>query len=239
MRRSRPPAPTPVPFSPQAARAHRVGLGLTSEQLTGALAAHGVRLLPTHVLGWESGELHPTEEELIALARALWCPAVQLMGVAPATLRDFRVARELSQEQAATRIGIGLRSYADAELTGRWTGNEEQSAALAEALGLTLRDLVRVQGAEQELEQRLRQCVDGRWQAQSKAIGKLVPVPRETLGRVLAALQSERQATAGHWGAGSWGSSTPAAPAPQQPEQAPIDRFWTLLAAQDIGGLRV
>ncbi|WP_329568672.1 helix-turn-helix domain-containing protein [Kitasatospora sp. NBC_01266] len=240
MRRSRPPAPTPVPFSPQAARAHREALGLTAEQVTKALAAHGVRLLPTHVTGWESGELRPDETELIALARVLWCPADQLMGAAPGTLRDFRVARELSREQAANRIGVGLRSYTDAESTGRWSWDEECSAALAEVLGLTLRDLVRVRGAGPELEQRLRQCVDGRWRAQLAAIGALVPVPRQTLGTVLAGLCGEYQVPS-HWGAGSWGAAPAAEPGPRppEPEQAPVDRFWSLLAGRDTGGLPV
>ncbi|MCX4746126.1 XRE family transcriptional regulator [Kitasatospora sp. NBC_01287] len=238
MRRSRPPAPTPVPFSPRAARAHRVGLGLTPEQVAQGLAAHGVRLLPGHVIGWESGEIRPTEEEFIALARALWCPAAQLMGVAPDSLRDFRVARELNQEQTATRIGMDPRAYAAVERTGRWTGSEEQGAALAEVLGLTLRDLVRVRGAEQELVDRLRQCVDGRWQAQLKAVAELVPVHRDTLGRVLAALRSEYQVS-GHWGTGSWGPAAPAAPRPAEPEQEPVDRFWSLLTREDTGGLRV
>lgn len=186
------------------------------------MAANGVRLLPSHVLGWESGQLRPSEEEFIALARALWCPAVQLMGVRPSSLRDFRVARELSQEQTAGQLGLGLRTYAAAELSGKWTGDEAQTFALAQVLGLTLRDLVRVTGAGEELEQRLRQCVDGRWQAQLNALARLVPVGREQLSAALAALQTEHQVPS------YWGSSAPVEP--QQPEE-PLDvRFWTLLA---------
>ncbi|MDH6113455.1 transcriptional regulator with XRE-family HTH domain [Kitasatospora sp. MAP12-15] len=223
MRRSRTPAPTPVPFSPQAARAHRAGLGLTPDQVAAGMAAHGVRLLPTHVLGWEGGVIRPTEEEFIALARALWCPAVQLMGVRPDSLRDFRVARELSQEQTARQLGLGLTSYQAAELSGRWKGDEAQTLALAQVLGLTLRDVIRVTGVAEELDQRLRQCVDGRWQAQLKAVGRLVPAPRDTLAGVLAALQGEYQVNS------YWGSSTPD---DQQPPAEPLEqRFWTLLAA--------
>ncbi|PYC73037.1 transcriptional regulator [Streptomyces tateyamensis] len=229
MRSSRPPAPAPVPFSPQAARAHRVGLGLTPDQVAAGMAAHGVRLLPGHVLGWESGEFRPDEAEFIALARALWCPAVQLMGAPPASLRDFRLARELTAAQAAARIGMSPRGYTTAELTGRWTGDEAQSAALAEVLGLRLRDLLVVTGGAAELADRLRQCVAGRWQAQLSAVARLVPVPGATLSAVLAALQSEYQVTT-HWGA-----TAPAAP-PQTPVE---DRFWTLLAARDTGGLPV
>lgn len=215
----------PVPFSPAAARAHRAGLGLTPEQVAEGMAAHGVRLLPAHVLGWESGELRPTEEEFIALARALWCPAAQLMGVRPAGLRDFRVARELGQETAARRIGIGLRHYQEAEATGRWDGDGEQTYALARVLGLTLRELVAVTGRGGELDQRLRQCVDGRWQAHVRAIARIVPVPEQDLAPVLTVLQNEYQVSS-HWGAGSWGSPAPAA---REPERPLGERFWELL----------
>ncbi|MFF7634483.1 transcriptional regulator [Kitasatospora sp. NPDC008050] len=241
MRRSRPPAPTPVPFSPRAARAHRESLGLTPEQVVGAMSAHGVRLLATHLTAWESGELRPSEREFIALARALWCPAAELMGRPPASLRDFRVARELTAEQTAARIGMGPDGYATAELTGRWAGSPEQSAALAEALGLTLRDLVlRVCGAGEELDQRLHQCVQGRWQAQLPAVAALVPVPRPSLAAVLAALPGEYQ-VASHWGTGSWGAPAPGAPGPVTGEPAVprLERFWALLAGQDTGGIPV
>ncbi|MFG3053874.1 XRE family transcriptional regulator [Kitasatospora sp. NPDC048239] len=228
MRRRRPPAVPPVPFSPTAARAHRAGLGLTPAQVAEGMAAHGVRLLPSHVLGWESGELRPAEEEFIALARALWCPPAQLMGTRPARLRDFRVARELNQEAAARRIGIPLRHYQAAEATGRWDGDEEQTYALAQVLGLTLRELVAVTDRREELDQRLRQCVDGRWQAQTRAIGRIVPVHESDLAAVLTALQGEYQ-VASHWGAGSWGSPAPAA-RPAQPQDRPVgERFWELL----------
>ncbi|WP_406204777.1 helix-turn-helix transcriptional regulator [Kitasatospora sp. NBC_01560] len=231
MRRRQPPAVPPVPFSPAAARAHRAGLGLTPEQVAEGMAAHGVRLLPAHVLGWESGELRPTEEEFIALARALWCPPAQLMGARPARLRDFRVARELNQENAARRIGIPLRQYQQAEATGRWDGGQEESYALAQVLGLRLRELVAVTGRRDELDRLLRQCVDGRWQAHVRAIGRIVPVPEQGLATVLAALQNEYQVSS-HWGAGTWGSPAPAAREPAQPEQPLGERFWGLLARQ-------
>ncbi|MER5636592.1 XRE family transcriptional regulator [Kitasatospora sp. NPDC002227] len=221
-RRPLPPAtPTPVPFSPAAARAHRAGLGLTPGQVAEGMAAHGVRLLPGHVLGWENGELRPSEEEFVALARALWCPPAQLMGAAPATLRDFRVAREYTQEQAAQRLGLSLAAYAKAETIGRWSGDEEQTHTLAHVLGIGLRSLVRVTGRQDEFEQCLRSSIDGRWQAQLGPLARLVPAPRSALTAVLTALQSEYQVPL------SWG--TPAA-APTTPLP---DRFWQLLAGHD------
>ncbi|AUG80262.1 hypothetical protein CFP65_5565 [Kitasatospora sp. MMS16-BH015] len=206
-----------MPFSPSAARAHRAGLGLTPDQVAEGLAAHGVRLLPGHVLAWETGQLHPTEEEFVALARALWCPPAQLMGTPPATLRDFRLARELTQEQAAARIGLTLPAYQKAEATGRWTGDEDQTHALALTFDLPLRTLVTVTGRQSELDQRLRSCVDGRWQAQLKPVARLVPAPPEALSAALATLQSEYQIPL-HWGTPAAAPTTPLA-----------ERFWHLL----------
>jgi len=205
-----------------AARAHRAGLGLTPEQVAEGMAAHGIRLLPGHIIGWESGEIRPSEEEFIALSRALWCPPAQLMGTRPTTLRDFRVARELTQEQAARRIGVTLQTYEKAELTGKWTGDEEQSYALAHVLGMSLRALLYVTHRQDELDQRLRQCVDGRWQSQLKGIARLVPVPRDVLSEALTALQNEYLVPM-HWG------SSPS-PADQQPGKPLAQRFWELLA---------
>ncbi|MEV7177896.1 transcriptional regulator [Kitasatospora sp. NPDC093679] len=220
--RRRPSAPPPVPFSPPAARAHRAGLGLSPEQVAEAMAAHGVRLLPSHVAAWEAGEFLPSEEEFIALSRALWCPPARLMGVAPATLRDFRLARELTREQAAHRIGVGAETYARAEATGRWDADGEQGLALAHVLGLPLRVLVRVTGRQDDLDRRLRQVVDGRWQAQLREVGRIVPVPYDLLGGVLADLQDEYLVP------GHWGSSVPDAARP--PARPLAERFWELLA---------
>ncbi len=232
--RAAPPAtPPPVPFSPAAARAYRAGLGLTPEQVAEGMAAHGVRLLPTHVLDWENGRLVPGEEEFVALARALWCPPELLMGVRPASLRDFRLARELGPDGAAHRIGVPPEEYRRAEATGQWDGDAEPTAALAHVLGMTLRELVDATGRREELERRLRRCVDGRWQAQADAIGRIVPVDREDLGAVLPVLQDERQVPA-HWGAGGWGPSS----APDTPSAVDVpllDRFWQLLARREPG----
>lgn len=211
-----------MPFSPAAARAHRAGLGLTPGQVAEGMAAHGVRLLPSHVIGWESGELRPTEEEFIALARALWCPPAQLMGTHPGTLRDFRVARELSPEQAAQRIGISAAAYEKVEAGGRWTGDADQSHALAHTLGMSLRALLYVTSRQDELDKLLRSCVDGRWQGQLKPVARLVPVPREVLSVVLAALQADYQVPM------HWGTSTPAAD--QTPTVPLAQRFWELLS---------
>ncbi|RKE21754.1 helix-turn-helix transcriptional regulator [Streptomyces sp. TLI_171] len=222
MRRRQPPAAAPVPFSPVAARAHRTALGLTPDQVAEGLAAHGVRLLPGHVAGWEDGRIRPTEDQLIALARTLWCPPAQLMGTAPATLRDHRIARELTQDQAARLLGLSLATYRQTEATGRWTGSEDQTRLLAHVLGLDLPTLVHLTGRTADLDARLRQVVQGRWQAQLRPIARLVPVDPPTLERVLATLQSE------HHTPTSWGA-TPTT-TPTRPEPTP--RFWQLLATE-------
>ncbi|WP_405011115.1 helix-turn-helix domain-containing protein [Kitasatospora sp. NBC_01539] len=219
MRRT-PPVPLPVPFSPRAARAHRAGLGLTPEQVADGMAAHGVRLLPAHVLAWESGALRPSEEEFVALARALWCPPVRLMDAGPASLRDFRLARELTPAETARRIGVAPQVYARAEAAGRWDAPEEVGRALAHVLGVPLRTLVAVTGRQDALERLLRQVVDGRWQAQLAAVARIVPASHDVLAEVLAALRDTYLVPA-HWGA---------APAVPARPQAPADRFWELLA---------
>ncbi|WP_354642787.1 helix-turn-helix domain-containing protein [Kitasatospora camelliae] len=223
--RRRPPTPTPVPFSPAAARAHRAGLGLTPDQVAEGMAAHGVRLLSSHVLGWEAGEIRPTEEEFIALSRALWCQPASLMGTRPASLRDFRVARELSADQAARRIGVSLQVYEQAEATGRWTGDEDQTYALAHGLGIGLRDLVRVTDRQAELDGVLKRAVEGRWQAQLTPLARLVPAPADALSAALAALQNEYLVPT------HWGSATPAAD--RTPRTPHAERFWELLAAEE------
>ncbi|MFH8382070.1 helix-turn-helix domain-containing protein [Kitasatospora sp. NPDC018058] len=224
MRRRKTPvaAPPPVPFSPEAARAHRVGLGLTPEQVAEGMAAHGVRLLPGHVLAWENGDLRPGEAEFIALARALWCPAADLLGARPTRLRDHRIARELGQEVVAERIGMLLPTYQEAELTGHWDGGPDQTHALAQVLGLRLTELVEATGRAEALDRLLRQCVAGRWQPHLRALARLVPVPEPDLAAVLPVLQQEHHVPT-HWGTPS-GPRTPAAPL--------TPRFWHLLAAQ-------
>ncbi|MFD8783437.1 XRE family transcriptional regulator [Kitasatospora sp. NPDC059599] len=227
MRRRKPPAaPPPVPFSPSAARAHRAGLGLTPEQVAEGMAAHGVRLLPAHVLAWESGELRPGEGEFIALARALWCRAAQLMDGRPVRLRDHRLARELGQAAVADRTGTTLDAYREAELTGHWDGDEEQTRSLAEVLGLGLPDLVRATGREEALDHLLRQCVTGRWQPHLRALARIVPAPAETLAGAVEALHQEHHVPS-HWGAGARAAPPPAI-------DTLTSRFWRLLDADAL-----
>ncbi|MFJ9774070.1 helix-turn-helix domain-containing protein [Kitasatospora sp. NPDC101157] len=225
MRRRKSPttaAPSPVPFSPEAARAHRAGLGLTPEQVAEGMAAHGVRLLPGHVLAWENGELRPGEAEFVALARALWCPADQLMDGRPVSLRDHRLARELPQETVAERAGVSLPAYRQAELTGQWDGDPDQTHALAQVLGLRLTELVEATGRGEALDRLLRQCVAGRWQPHLGPLARLVPVPEADLAAVLPVLHQE------HHVPSHWGTTTQ----PRAATQPLTPRFWHLLSTQ-------
>ncbi len=210
-----------MPFSPAAARAHRAALGLTAEQVAEGMAAHGVRLLPAHVLAWESGGLRPDEPEFIALARALWCPAAQLMDARPTSLRDHRIARELGQAAVAERTGTSLPAYRQAELTGHWEGDEDQTHALADVLGLSLPELVEATGRRDALDHLLRQCVAGRWQPHLGALARIVPAPSGALAAALTALRQEHHVPT-HWGATARATPPPTA-------DALIPRFWQLL----------
>ncbi|MEV7596785.1 transcriptional regulator [Kitasatospora sp. NPDC089797] len=226
MRRRKPAAvaPAPVPFSPGAARAHRAGLGLTPEQVAEGMAAHGVRLLPGHVSAWEDGVLHPGEAELVALARALWCPVAGLMDGRPASLRDHRLARELGPETVAERVGMALPDYRRAELTGEWDGDPDRTHALAQVLGLRLTELVEATGRGEALDRLLRQCVSGRWQPQLRPIARLVPVSEADLAAVLPVLHQEHHVPT-HWG-------TTAHPRTAAPPLTP--RFWHLLSTRAL-----
>ncbi len=227
MRRTKSPAaPPPVPFSPAAARAHRAGLGLTPEQVAEGMAAHGVRLLPAHILAWESGELCPSEPEFIALARALWCPAAHLMDTRPVRLRDHRVACELGQAVVAERTGTTLAAYQQAELTGHWDGDEDQTHALADVLHLSLPDLVEATGRREALDHLLRQCVAGRWQPHLRALARIVPAPDDTLAAVLTTLHQEHHVPT-HWGTTARATSPPTT-------DSLTSRFWHHLAAETV-----
>ncbi|MFE2839340.1 helix-turn-helix domain-containing protein [Streptomyces mirabilis] len=61
------------PFSPVEAREARLRMGMTIEQVVGAMARLGVNLSPGLVEAWELGESAPSEIQLFALADALWC----------------------------------------------------------------------------------------------------------------------------------------------------------------------
>jgi hypothetical protein len=182
---------------------------------------------PSHVIAWETGAAHPTERELIALARVLWCLPGQLMGGRQESLRDHRLALDLPQEEVARRIRVTPREYAKLEVY--WTGDRTQTRDLATALKLAPPTLVRACGREEELEELLRRAVDGRWQAQVRPVRDLVPTLSEDwITHALQALAAEK-ATSG----ALWGGSTPAVTA-EEPEVEPRERFWELVGVTHL-----
>ncbi|MER5745398.1 helix-turn-helix domain-containing protein [Streptomyces sp. NPDC002225] len=158
----------------------------------GLAAQYGLRIETGTVVAWERGEAAPSAYELTALAGVLWCSPDELL-TAARTLREHRTARRLSAEELARLVGVGTSAYLRMEEAGRWRGNERQSAALTEALGLTPAGFVSVCGRDEELAQALRAAVTTRWQAQLRAVAKLVPLERGALQDVLEELHSDYQ----------------------------------------------
>jgi transcriptional regulator with XRE-family HTH domain len=179
---------------------------------------------PALVIAWETGAAHPSERELIALSRVLWCLPGQLMGGRELSLRDHRLALDLPQEEVARRIRVTPREYAKMEV--RWTGDRNQTRDLATALKLSPPALVRACDREEHLEELLRRAIDGRWQAQVRPVRDLVPtLSEEWITHALQTVAAER-ATSG----ALWGASTSPAPG-EQPETEPLERFWELVGA--------
>lgn len=158
----------------------------------GLRAQYGLLVTPETVMAWERGEISPTSAELTALAGVLWCSPGELLAE-PVTLREHRIARGLTADDLARRVGVEAGAYQKMEDTGRWKGNERQSAALATALGLTLAQFVTATGKHEELAELLRSAVTTRWQAYVKPLAKLLPVPKGHLERVIEQLHGEYQ----------------------------------------------
>ncbi|MGQ4485280.1 helix-turn-helix transcriptional regulator [Streptomyces sp. 372A] len=156
-------------------------------------AQYGLRITAETVAAWERGLAFPSDYELTALAGVLWCAPGELL-TAARSLREHRVSRELSPDELAARVGVATSAYLRMEESGRWRGNERQSAALSEALGLTPADFVTATGREEELADLLRSAVTTRWQAYTRPVGKLVPVDRRRLQEVLERLHGDYQA---------------------------------------------
>ncbi|MEZ0069115.1 transcriptional regulator with XRE-family HTH domain/DNA-binding transcriptional regulator YiaG [Streptacidiphilus sp. MAP12-20] len=216
----------PVPFDPAAARAVRSSLGMSPAMVARALAdSYALPAPPALVIAWETGAAHPDERELTALARVLWCLPGQLMGGRAASLRDYRLALDLPQEEVARRLRVSPRDYAQMELS--WDGDRLQTTDLATILKLSPRALVCACGREERLDEILRRAVDGRWQSQVDPLLALVPTLSEDwIAYALKSLAGEKAAASA-----LWGTTGPAAlEARQSAEMELSDRFWLLIA---------
>lgn len=228
-RRTAAPVAAPVPFDPAAARQAREQLGLSPAMLARAMAAHGVHPAPPQVIAWETGELLPGEQELTALARALWCPPGRLMGGRARSIRDHRIALDLPQDEVARQLGLTPRVYAQLEAAPRWTGDEDLAYLLARVLRLDPYALVLATGRGEELRAVLQRAVGGRWQPQAKAVARLVPtLDRDRIEGVLRVLHDEGRTATALWSGDR----------PDQESLGPEElehRFWLLLAERNPG----
>lgn len=167
-------------------------MGLTTLQVAQSLAVCGAPVHPDLVAAWEAGTHAPSETQLFALADVLWCPATQLMGVAqPRTLRELRLGRQFALERLAHKIGMDPADYAYNEEHQVWQGDYRQTRALAEALGLTLRQLVGVIGQADELGDVLRAAIEGRWKSYVAPVAQIVTVNETRVSDVLRTMHAE------------------------------------------------
>ncbi|MFK0042749.1 helix-turn-helix domain-containing protein [Streptomyces sp. NPDC090741] len=181
------------PFNAPAARRLRAALGMAPGHVAyGLRAQYGLIVEPETVMAWERGEISPSSAELTALAGVLWCAPGELLAE-PVTLREHRMARGMAADELARRIGLETAAYQKMEDTGRWKGNERQSVALAQVLGLSLAQFVAATGKQDELAELLRNAVTTRWQAYVKPLTKLLPVPKQHLEPVLERLHEDYQ----------------------------------------------
>lgn len=180
-----------TPFSPTEARSARARMGLTAAQVAHSMAACGTPVHPDLVVAWEQGSHVPSDRQLFALADVLWCGATTLMGVEPRTLAEHRLARQLTVERLAYRIGMDPSEYRAAEAARQWDGDAWQTRALVEALGLSLRKLIGIMGRVDELAEHLRSAVDGRWKAHVEPVAEIVVVDATSVGDALQTMHAE------------------------------------------------
>ncbi|MER6996774.1 transcriptional regulator [Streptomyces sp. NPDC000410] len=166
-------------------------MGLTTAQVAHSLAACGVPVHPDLVTAWELGSHVPTEPQLFALADVLWCSPTVLMGAEPRTLHEYRLAKQLSVERLAQRVGMDAAEYRAAEAAQNWDGDARQTRALVEALGLSLRKLVGIMGRVDELASYLRSAIDGRWKAYVGPVAEIVSVNETSVGDALRTMNAE------------------------------------------------
>ncbi|MEU9860869.1 helix-turn-helix transcriptional regulator [Streptomyces sp. NPDC047971] len=192
----------------------------------GLRAQYGLATTPDTVVAWERGRLAPTTQELTALAGVLWCAPGELIAAAT-TLREHRMARGLAPDDLARRVGLDAPGYLRMEESGRWRGNERQTSALAEVLGLGPRALLTATGRNEDLAQLLRDAATTRWQAYVRPVVKLLPIPKRTLESALQRLHTDYHARMA--ATSSWGASGDSGDSGRAYLDEIVDRFWELV----------
>lgn len=218
--------PSP-PFNAAAARRLREALGMAPGHVAyGLRAQYGMQVTPETVTAWERGLAVPGTRELTALAGVLWCSPGELLSTAT-SLREHRIARGLAPDELARRLGMDAHAYLRMEESGRWRGNERQTAALAGALGLSPRELLAATGRDEELAELLRGAVTSRWQAYVRPVGRMLPLERGHLQDVLQQLHTDyqsRMVATLSWGAAVDDTGEPG----REFLDRIVDHFWDL-----------
>lgn len=195
----------------------------------GLRAQYGLRITPDTVVAWERGAVAPGSREVTALAGVLWCAQSELLAAAT-TLRDHRMERGLALDDLARRLGMDASAYLRMEESGRWRGNERQTAVLAEVLDLTPRELLTATGRDEELAELLRDAVKARWQAYVRPVVKMLAMDRGHLEGVLEELHADyqsRMVATLSWGSASQDSAEPG----REFLERVLDHFWELTHA--------
>ncbi|MFE2322799.1 helix-turn-helix domain-containing protein [Streptomyces sp. NPDC059385] len=176
------------PFEPARARAARELLGMTVDQAAHAITAYRGRPFPPALLeAWEAGTAAPADSEVRALAAALWCSPVDLVGE-PATLAQCRTVAGLSISRTASALGMTRVRWEDAERRNRWRGTAAQTDALLRVLVPPPACFVAACGTSRQLRTLLREAVNGWWPNHVTAVARILPVEaavvREALERL-------------------------------------------------------
>ncbi|WP_052498836.1 helix-turn-helix domain-containing protein [Streptomyces vietnamensis] len=181
------PSPLP-PFHPARAAAVRRRLGLTLGQVAWAIAAYrGEPLHPDALAAWEAGTVVPDAAHIQALAAALWCSPVDLVGEA-ATLAQCRAVAGLSTGQVAAALGMTHARWEEAERRNRWRGTADQTRALLHTLRPPPACFVAACGRTGQLRVLLREAVSGWWPNYVSPVSRIVPLPHEVIGHALEQL---------------------------------------------------
>ncbi|WP_432074514.1 helix-turn-helix domain-containing protein [Streptomyces wuyuanensis] len=191
----------------------------------GLQAQYGLRVTADTVVAWERGLLAPDSRELTALAGVLWCSPGELLGT-PQSLREHRMARAMGVDELAHRVGMDPSSYRRMEDGNRWRGNGRQTAALAEALSLTPRELLTATGRDGELAELLRSAATTRWQAYVRPIARMLPLPGRQLEDALQRLHSDYHARMA--ATSSWGASAGSGESGKDFLDRIVEHFWAL-----------
>ncbi|MFG2296489.1 helix-turn-helix domain-containing protein [Streptomyces sp. NPDC048603] len=218
------------PFEPARARAVRGRLGVTVGQVAYAVMAYQGRPFPPALLeAWEAGTVVPDDSEVKALAAALWCSPVDLVGE-PSTLAQCRTVAGLSISRTAAELGMTRDRWEDAERRNRWRGNAAQTDALLRVLRPPPACFVAACGRSRQLRNLLREAVNGWWPNHVTAVARIVPVEEAVLRHALEQLHVFYQQLEGAVGASSWAAAAAEAQASDFLER--IDLYlWQQLRA--------